>query len=262
MDWLKQPTHRKINRSFLPEDLKPQIDRAGVQKTIFVQTQHNTEENRWALELSEKFPWICGVVGWVDLASSKCEEQLLEFKDHPKFVGIRHLTQGEPDGNFIVRDDVVRGLKVLEKHVIPFDLLFFTQHLQHATTLAEKLPNLKMVIDHLSKPKIKLREIKEWELDIRAAAKHPNLYCKLSGMITEADWENWRPADLRPYVDIALDAFGPDRLMYGSDWPVCELAGSYEQVLNALHDCLGEISDDEREHIFHLTAEDFYQLPS
>ena len=260
MDWLKQPSHKAINQSFLPEDLKPLIDEAGVDRTIFVQTQHNVEENRWVLQLTEDHPWICGVVGWVDLASEKCEEQLLEFKDHPKFVGIRHITQDEPNVDFIVQPDIIRGLKVLEKHDVPFDLLFFTQHLKHAQTLAQQLPNLRMVIDHISKPKIKAQEINDWASDLRAAAKYPNMYCKLSGMITEADWQNWKPADLKPYIDVAVEAFGPDRLMFGSDWPVCGLAGTYQQVFKALETCLGKISDDERDHIFCQTAVEFYGI--
>ena len=258
--WLDSPQHEPINRTYLPADLKLLIDQAGVDKTVFVQTQHNVEENRWVLKLAQEHDFICGVVGWVDLASERCEEQLLEFKDHPKFVGIRHITQGEPDENFIVRPDVIRGLKVLEKHQVPFDLLFFVQHLKHAQTLGRELPDLKMVIDHLAKPHIKDHKLDDWEANFRAAAKFPNISCKLSGMITEADWENWRPADLKPYVEIAFEAFGPDRLMFGSDWPVCELAGSYQHVLDALNECLGPISDDERDHIFRGTATDFYGL--
>lgn len=258
--WLQTTEHQPIRRDFLPPDLKTRIDAAGVDRTVFVQTQHNLEENRWALKLTEEYDWICGVVGWVDLASEQCEEQLLEFKDHPRFVGIRHITQGEPDVNFIVRPDVVRGLKVLEKHGVPFDLLFYVQHLHHAQTLARELPDLKMVIDHLAKPHIKDHKRDDWEGNLRAAAKFPNMYCKLSGMVTEADWKHWTPADLKPYVDVALEAFGPDRLMFGSDWPVCELAATYQQVFDALTECLGPLSDDEREHIFAGTARDFYGL--
>jgi L-fuconolactonase len=232
--WLEVPAHRKINRSFLPVDLQPLIDSAGVSHTIFVQTQHDVEENRWALNLADHYSFIAGVVGWVDLASEKCEEQLLEFKQHPKFVGVRHITQGEANDDFIIQPEVIRGLKVLEKHGVPFDLLFYVKHLKHAVLLARELPNLKMVIDHLAKPQIKLHKLDNWEANFRAAAKFPNIYCKLSGMVTEADWHAWKPADLKPYVDIALDAFGPKRLMYGSDWPVSFLAGTYSQVLNAL----------------------------
>jgi len=258
--WLETPEHKPIRKNFLPADLKTRIDMTGVDYTVFVQTQHNLEENRWVLKLAEENAWIAGVVGWIDLAAENCEEQLLEFKQHPKFVGVRHITQAEPDDDFIVRPDVIRGLKVLQKHKVPFDLLFFVKHLKHAVTLAKELPELPMVIDHLAKPHIKEGRLDDWETNFRAAAKFPNLYCKLSGMVTEADWKSWKPANLKPYVDVAMEAFGPDRLMYGSDWPVCELAGTYQQVFDALKEVLGEITEEERDHIFWRTAKDFYGL--
>ncbi|MCA9053768.1 MAG: amidohydrolase family protein [Planctomycetaceae bacterium] len=258
--WLDVPEHAAIHRSFLPGDLKPLLDDVGVTHSVFVQTQHNLEENRWALQLAEENDWLIGVVGWVDLASSACEDQVLEFKEHPSFVGVRHITQGEPDDDFIIRPDVLRGLKVLEKHGVPFDLLFYVKHLHHAQRVARECPGLKLVIDHLSKPHIKDQRLDNWEANLRAAAKFPNMHCKLSGMITEADWKQWKPADLKPYVQIALDAFGPDRLMYGSDWPVCVLAGSYRQVFEALQEALGPISEEEHAHIFERTAREFYGL--
>jgi L-fuconolactonase len=259
--WLDAPPVAPIRRDYLPADLKPLIDRVHVDRTVFVQTQHNVEENRWVLGLADEYPFIAGVVGWVDLASPKCEEQVEEFKRSPKFVGVRHITQDEPDDDFIVRDDVLRGLKVLEKHALPFDLLFYTKHLKHAATLAQRLPGLSMVIDHLAKPHIKERQFDDWLVDFRAAAKHPNLYCKLSGMVTEADWKAWKPADLKPYVQAALELFGPGRLMFGSDWPVCELAASYDRVYYGLVEALGPISDSERRAIFGGTAERYYKLP-
>lgn len=258
--WLEAETLAPIRRDYLPTHLEPQIHAAGVDYTVFVQTQHNTAENRWALELAEQNDFIVGVVGWVDLASQQCEEQLLEFMGHPKFVGIRHITQDEPDNNFIVRDDVLRGLAILEKHNVPFDLLFYVKHLHHAKTLAERFPDLPMVIDHLAKPRIKDQALDDWLGNFLAAAKYPNLYCKLSGMITEADWEHWQTADLKPYVETALDSFGPERCMYGSDWPVCELGGTYQQVHSALVEALGSLSQSESQRIFGGTAREFYRL--
>lgn len=258
--WLDELQHAPIRRDFLPSDLAPRIKEVGVDRTVFVQTQHNVEENRWVLRLAEDNPWIAGVVGWVDLASPKCEEQLLEFKDHPKFVGVRHIVQGEPDDDFIIRDDVMRGLAVLEKHRVPYDLLVFVQHLRHAPTLAKRFPNLPLVIDHISKPKIKDRLIDDWRKGLKAAAAYPNVWCKLSGMVTEADWKHWKPADLKPYVETALECFGPQRCMFGTDWPVCELAGTYRQVYDALVEVLGPISDGERERIFAGSAIEFYGL--
>ncbi len=258
--WLDAPQHKAINKDFLPADLLKNISQVGVEKTVFVQTQHNVEENRWALGLADQHDFIAGVVGWVDLASPKCEEQLLEFKDNPKFVGIRHITQDEPDDDFIIRDDVRRGLKVLEKHGVPFDLLFYVKHLKHAALIAKEFPNLPMVIDHLAKPRIKEQVTEDWVNNFREAAKQPNVYCKLSGMVTEADWEIWKPADLKPYVETALEAFTPQRCMYGSDWPVCELAASYKDVFNALKEIVGPLTESEHAAIFGKTANEFYGL--
>lgn len=258
--WQETDELAPIRRDFLPDDLAPLIRSAGVDRTVFVQTQHDVAENRWVLELSEQHAFIAGVVGWVDLSSEQCEEQLLEFKDHPKFVGIRHVTQDEPDDDFIVRPEVIRGLKVLQKHGVPFDLLFYVKHLKHAATLARELPELHMVIDHLAKPCIKDGATEGWIDNLQSAAQFPNVFCKLSGMVTEADWEHWKPADLKPYVETAIQSFGPERCMFGSDWPVCELAGTYEQVHTALVEVLGPISQSERDAIFGKTATAFYGL--
>jgi L-fuconolactonase len=260
--WLDGPQMAPIRRDFLPQHLAPLIEAAGVDRTVFVQTQHNLDESRWILGLAARHEFIAGVVGWVDLSSPTCEEQLAEFMSHSKFVGIRHVTQDEPDDDFIVRPDVVRGLKVLERQSVPFDLLFYIKHLKHAGTLAKALPDLPMVIDHLAKPRIKDHAMHDWVDNLRQAANYPNLYCKLSGMITEGDWKRWKAADLKPYVDVAMEAFGPERCMFGSDWPVCELAGNYGQVHAALVEALGPLSDTERGRIFGGTAIEFYGLNS
>ena len=259
--WLDVPTHAPIRRDFLPEHLEPHLRAAGVRRCVFVQTQHNVEETRWVLGLAERHPFIAGVVGWVDLCDPTCEDQLLELRRHPKFVGVRHVTQDEPDDDFIVRPDVLRGLRVLEKHGVPFDLLFYVRHLRHAATLARELPELRMVIDHLAKPRIREGRTDDWLPHLKAAAAFPNVYCKLSGLVTEADWRRWTAADLRPYVQAALECFGPGRCMFGSDWPVCELAASYEQVHAALVEALGPLSASERAAVFGGTARCFYDLP-
>jgi L-fuconolactonase len=212
------------------------------------------------LDLAAEHKLVAGVVGWVDLANDKCEAQLLEFKDHPKFVGIRHVTHDEPDDDFIVRPNVIRGLRVLEKHGVPFDLLFFVKHLPHAVTLARELPGLPMVIDHLAKPEVKIGKMEPWRSHLRSAAEFPNVYCKLSGVITEADQQNWRPEYLRPYVETVVEAFGPERCMFGTDWPVCLLAGSYGQVVDALRETLGPLSEHESAAIWGGTATRFYGL--
>ncbi len=258
--WLDAPGNAAIARDFLPNDLLPQLQAAGVDQTVLVQTQHTLDENRWALSLAEQHEFIAGVVGWIDLGSADCEAQLLEFKDHSKFVGVRHITQDEPDDDFIVRPAIFSGLKVLEKHAVPFDLLFYVKHLKHAVAVAKHVPDLPLVIDHLAKPKIKLQSFEDWRPQFAAAAACPNVFCKLSGMITEADPAGWTVQDLKPYVQTALELFGPSRCMYGSDWPVCELAGSYQQVFEALKEALGPLSASEQEDIFSGTARRFYGL--
>jgi L-fuconolactonase len=258
--WLDAPALAAIRRDYLPTDLEPHLRRAGIDRSIFVQTQHNLDEARWVLSLAEAHPFVAGVVGWVDLASPDVETQVVEMRRHPKFVGVRHVVQDEPDADWIIRPEVLRGLKVLEKHRVPYDLLFFVQHLQHAATVARHCPNLPLVIDHLSKPRIKAGALDDWLPHLKSAAVCPNVFCKLSGMVTEADWTAWKPADLKPYVEQALDLFGPDRCMYGSDWPVCEVAATYEQQYQALDEVLGPLSEHERAAIYGGTAARFYGL--
>ena len=258
--WLTDEQLAPINKSYLPDALAPHLKAVGVDKTIVVQTQHTLAENDWALEQADQTDSIAGVVGWVDLAAEDVEDQIVRYQDQPKFVGVRHVVQDEPDDDFLLRPEVQRGLGFLEKHQLPYDLLFYVKHLHHAKTLGEKFPELPMVIDHLSKPEIKAGRLDNWADNLRAAAACPNIYCKLSGMITEADWAHWKPADLRPYVETVLEAFGPERCMFGSDWPVCELAGTYQQVYNALVEVLGPLSTSEFDQIFGGTASNFYRL--
>lgn len=260
--WMDSPELAPLRRDFLPGHLNEEIARVDIDRTVFVQTQHNLEENRWVLALADEHDFIAGVVGWVDLASEAVEDQLTEFTSHPKFVGIRHITHDESDDRFILREDIGRGLKVLEKHQIPFDLLFFVKHLGHAKTLAAAMPDLPLVIDHLAKPEIAAGNIEDWAKELAAAALHPNLYCKLSGLVTEAGWDTWKAADLMPYIETALEAFGADRCMFGSDWPVCTLAANYQEVHAALLESLSSISEDERSMIFGGTAARFYGIDS
>jgi L-fuconolactonase len=259
-EWLEAPAVEKIRKNFLPCDLEGEIQKAGIDACVFVQTQHNLEETKWALSLAEKHPFIAGIVGWVDLASPDCEDQVLEFKQSPKFAGVRHVVHDEPDANFIVRPDVLRGLAILEKHDVAFDLLFYVEHLPHAVTLAERFPRLRMVIDHLAKPHIKSQRLDNWLANFHAAAAYPNIYCKLSGMITEAHHTDWMPTDLTIYIEKAIQCFSPQRLMFGSDWPVCLLAGEYDKVVEALDQNLGALTATEKEAIWGRTAAFFYRL--
>lgn len=258
--WLDAPPLAAIKRDFLPEHLGPHLRVAGVSHTVLVQTQHDLRENLWMLDLADKHPFIAGVVGWVNLASPACEEQLGEMRRHPKFVGVRHLTQDEPDEQFLLRDDVLHGLQVLERSGVPFDLLLHVKHLSHAATLARRFPALPLVIDHLAKPYVKDHKTEVWFTHLKEASAYPNVSCKLSGLVTEADWKNWTALDLKPYVQTALGLFGPERCMFGSDWPVCELAGTYEQVCAAMLEALEPLTNAERTAIFSGTARRVYRL--
>ncbi|MCH2209755.1 MAG: amidohydrolase family protein [Fuerstiella sp.] len=258
--WLHEPQHHRICRDYLPSDLKPHLDCLGIDRTIVVQTQHNPEETKWALRLAEENDFIAGVVGWINLRDESCEDKLLELTDHPKFVGIRHIVQDESDDDFIVRPEFLHGLRVLEKHRVPYDVLTRARHLRHVVRLGRELPNLPLVIDHLSKPMVRDGLIDNWASEIKAAAQFPNVFCKLSGLVTEADWDKWKPSDLKPYVETALEAFGPKRCMFGSDWPVLELAANYEQVHQSLVDVLGPITNSEQKQIFGTTSQIFYGI--
>lgn len=258
--WMSGPGLEPLRRDYLPPDLESLLRPAGMDRTVFVQARHDVEESRWVLSLAERHDFVAGVVGWVDLASPGCEDQLVELGSHGRFVGVRHITHDEPDDDWVVRPDVVRGLRVLERHDVPFDLLFRPHHLRHVPTLAREVPGLSMVIDHLAKPPIREGRMDGWRDDFEAAARFPNVSCKLSGMVTEADCKGWTADDLGPYVQVALQAFGPDRLMFGSDWPVSTLCASYLQVVDALRKALGPLSADETDQIFRRTAERVYGL--
>lgn len=261
--WMS-PSDAVLYRNYLPSDLKPLMDDVGVHRCVFVQANHDVNENRWVLELADQHDFIAGVVGWVDLTAADVDETLAEFAAHPKFVGIRHITHDEPDDDWIVRDDVLRGLKLLKKHNLTFDLLFRPQHLKHVPRLVREMPEQKFVIDHIAKPRIREGVMDGWLEDMRVAASIENVYCKLSGMITEADHERWTSDDLKPFVAQVVDMFGFDRVMFGSDWPVCNLAGNYSKVFvgltNALVDGLGPISLSDQELLFGGTAAGFYGL--
>ena len=250
-----------IRRDCLPLDLKPLLDAAGLDGSIAVQARQSLEESRFLLELAEHHPIVKGVVGWVDLRSDRVEEQLAKWSQHPKFVGVRHVVQDELDDDFMLGAAFQRGIGLLKQFDLTYDILVYPKQLPAAVRLVERFPEQPFVLDHIAKPLIRDGIHSPWRERFLAIAKHPNVFCKLSGMITEADWKTWKPSDLKPYVEVAREAFGPGRLMYGSDWPVCELAGSYSQVWNSLQEVLGPLSQEVSQAIFGGTARQFYRLP-
>jgi L-fuconolactonase len=249
-----------LRRDFGPDDLKPELERAGFQGSIAVQARQSLEETRWLLELAEDSPLILGVVGWVDLCSPDVRLQLQTFAGNPKLVGIRHVVQSEPDERFLLLPEFLRGISVLEEFDLTYDILIYPQHLPVAVEFVRHSPRQRFVLDHLAKPRIKSASIHPWEAGIRELAKFPNVFSKLSGMVTEADWQNWRPEDLKPYLDIALDRFGPERLMIGSDWPVCTVAASYKQTMSVVLDYLYKYPVNVQDAVLGGNAQRFWKL--
>ncbi|HVQ36991.1 MAG TPA: amidohydrolase family protein [Pyrinomonadaceae bacterium] len=252
-----------LYRDYLPETLEPILDRNAVVGTILVQASNSLPETEWLLNLAERHQFIAGVVGWVDLTDPEMSRDLEGFKSHPKFKGVRHLVESEPADDWLSRPEVIRGLQTLEKHNVAFDLLVHTRHLAHVETVAAASPQLRLVVDHLAKPPIAAGtpdEIAAWAKALKAVAAYPNVSCKLSGLVTEANHSSWDAEDLRPFVERALEFFGPARLMFGSDWPVCLLAAPYPEVLGAFQYLLREIKEEEWTMIFSGNATEFYQL--
>ncbi len=250
-----------LYRDYLPEDLRGILQECGIDKTILVQAAQTTAETSFLLELAGVHDFIAGVVGWLDLESRTFPEQFAQFCANPKFIGIRPMLQDLPEDDWILRPRVIEALRLIARADFPFDFLTYTRHLPHVLKVLELVPQLRAVIDHASKPEIKAKKLEPWKTLMAEAARHPNLYCKVSGMITEADQQNWTTADLRPYVDHLVETFGWQRLMFGSDWPVCRLAGEYEQVLSAFHETLApHLNERSRAAIFGANAERFYKL--
>lgn len=247
-----------IRRTFLPGDLAPLLSQTELDGCIAVQARQTLEESRWLLELADQSPIVKGVVGWVDLRSDKVEEQLAQFASHPKFVGVRHVVQDEPDDDFMVRPDFLRGISKLKQFKLYYDILIYPKQLPAAIKLVQQFPEQPFVLDHIAKPHIKDSTLSPWREQIQELAKAPNLLCKVSGMVTEAKWQGWRYDHFVPYLDAVSEAFGVDRLMYGSDWPVCLLAGSYPQVYSLTRRYFASQSEVAKAKIFGGNAARFY----
>ena len=251
-----------LRRDFLPQDLAPALQRAGFAACVAVQARHAIDETRWLLELADAHPFVAGVVGWVDLQSARAGADLEVLARHPKLVGIRHIAQAEPDDRFLLRPSFVEGLALLEEFDLAYDILIYSRHLPAAAELAARLPRQRFVLDHLAKPDIRGRAIDPWARDLRALAACPNVCAKLSGLVTEADWSRWTAADIRPYLDVAFDCFGAERLMVGSDWPVCTVAGDYARTMAVVVDYLAEHAAADRDAVLGGNALRFWKLPA
>ena len=249
-----------LRRDFLPADLRPLIDDAGVDRTVIVQAHQSMDETHWLLDLADETDFVAGVVAWVDLADPDVGATLDELTERRYFCGVRHLWHDEADLAWVVRPDIVRGLSELAARGIAYDLLSRPPHLPYIPELLEQVPDLRTVVDHISKPPIAEGETEPWSIDFARVAENPTVMCKVSGMVTEADHENWTPDDLRPYVERVVELFGYDRLMFGSDWPVCTQAATYGQVISAYREALGRLSDTDRDAVFGGNATRFYRL--
>lgn len=252
------PEMAAIRRDFLPEDFEPELRANGVDGTIAVQAAQSEDETNFLLRLAEGRRTIAGVVGWVDLRAENLRERLKHFSRFPKLRGFRHVVQAEPDDKFLLRPDFVRGVRMLGEFGLTYDILIYPRQLEAAIEFAKRLPGQKLVVDHLAKPEIRTGEIREWAAKMRQLAAMPHVWCKISGMVTEADWKAWRAEDFEPYLDVVFECFGAERLMFGSDWPVCLVAATYAQVKKLVEDYARQCGTAEREAIFGGNAARFY----
>jgi len=249
-----------LKQDFLPKDLRPLLDGAGFGGSIAVQARQSVEETEFLLELAEQNEFIRGVVGWVDLCSPELVTQLERFAEDKKLVGVRHVVQDEPDDGFMLRADFRRGIARLADFGLTYDVLIFPRQLSAARQLVEEFPAQPFVLDHIAKPLIEQGILSPWESGVRALARLPNIYCKLSGMVTEARWRQWREDDFRAYLDVIFNAFGPERVMIGSDWPVCTLSADYGQALGIVIDYIAQLSSEVQEGILGGNCARFYGL--
>ncbi len=249
-----------LKRDFLPEDVRAEASRLRFDGVVAVQAQHAAAETEWLLELAARDPFIKGVVGWVDLRAPDVRDRLARLAGHPKLVGVRHIVQDEPDQRFLLREDFLRGIAVLSAHDLAYDILVYPRHLPVALELVRRFPGQRFVLDHLAKPEIRRGSLEDWPRDLAALATCPNVMAKLSGLVTEADWSAWSPEQLRPYLDAAFECFGAERLLIGSDWPVCLLAGDYGRVMGVVTGYLAERPEAEREAVLGGNAARFWRL--
>lgn len=249
-----------IQRDFLPADLAPLLQAHGLDGCVVVQSDQTEAENDFQLRNAAAHDFVRGVVGWVDLRADDVTERLAYYSQFERLKGFRHVLQGEADRALMLRPAFQRGIRALAAHGFTYDVLIFPDQLPYAAELAAAHPNQPFVLDHLAKPYIRRGDIEGWRRDIRTLAARDNVWCKASGMVTEADWHRWQPADFHPYLDVVFDAFGPRRVMFGSDWPVCLVAGQYGQVVALVQQYLSTFSADEQRLFWGDNAAGFYRL--
>lgn len=250
-----------LRRDYLPDDLRREASAAGADGVVSVQARQTLEETDWLLDLAgQNAGFIRGVVGWVPLVSETVGRDLIRYAGRSKLKAVRHVLQDEPDEDYMLRDDFNRGVAMLKDFGLRYDILIFGRHLPQAIRLVDRHPKQTFVLDHIAKPRVRAGELWPWRENLKELARRPNVYCKLSGVVTEADHRNWTPQHLRPYMDVALEAFGSRRLMFGSDWPVCLLACGYRRWHQIVKEFASKLTPDEQERIFEKTAVEAYGL--
>ena len=249
----------ELRRDFLPEDLYPILRTAQIDGCIAVQAEEHLRETGFLLELSDSHPWILGVVGWVELAQDNLDELLDAWSSNSKLLGFREVLQSK-DPEYMLRKDFIRGIRKIGQRGYTYDLLTYPHQLSAALKLVDSCPNQGFVIDHLSKPDIKAGDWKAWKKSLQPFGERELVCAKVSGLVTEADWKNWNSSDLFPYLEIALEIFGPKRLLFGSDWPVCLAAGDYQEVIGVIESFADQLSGDEKDALFGENAQEFYKI--
>ncbi len=249
----------KIARDFLPEDLKPLLDQSKIDGCVAVQADQSETETEFLLDFAGRYDFVKGVVGWVDLRSPQLSERLEHYCNNSFFKGVRHIVQAEKDG-FMLQESFLKGIQQLKDFNLTYDILIFPHQLEEAVALVKKNPEQAFVLDHIAKPYIKDKKIDQWAKHINQLAAHQNVNCKLSGLLTEADWNHWQEEDFTAYLTVIMEAFGTDRMMYGSDWPVCLLAGSYPHVVRIVENFISSLSTDDQKKIMGQNAHHFYNL--
>jgi len=253
-------TMSTIQRDFFPADLKPLLDAQGIEGCVIVQSDQSEAENVFQLKNSEGHDFVKGVVGWVDLQAENVEDQLAHYKAFRKMKGFRHVLQGEPQRDFMLNAAFMRGVEKLKKFGYTYDILIYPDQLAYAEKFVQAFPDQPFVLDHIAKPSIRTGDLLQWKSGMEALAAHDNVWCKVSGMVTEADWQRWKPDDFVPYLDTVVEAFGTHRLMFGSDWPVCLVAASYPEVYALAQKYFSTFSEHEQDAIFGANAIKFYNL--
>jgi L-fuconolactonase len=258
--WITEGQMSVIRKDFLPEDLFPILKSNNINGCVAVQSNQAEEDTLFLLNLARENVFIKGVVGWIDLSADNIEACLKNYRLHKMLKGFRHVLQGEKDERFMLRPEFKRGISLLNKYDFTYDILIYPNHLKYAELLVAEFPDQRFVIDHLAKPDIKNKKIDRWKMDMETISKYQNVSCKISGMVTEADWNLWDKKDFNPYLDIVFNAFGINRVMYGSDWPVCNLAGGYDKSLEIFSDYTSKLSQHEQSLLWGGNAIKFYNL--